>query len=70
MKKLALDLEKLEVESFDTESDGADRRGTVRGHLATDSCTQGLDCIFTDWESCYGGCSDSGCGPGQKCYTE
>lgn len=66
-KKMTLDVETLLVDSFDTAAQPSGRRGTVRGNLATDGCTQGLECQFTDWQSCVGGCSDSGCGPGQIC---
>jgi hypothetical protein len=70
MKKLSLDLDKLEVDSFNTIADAGEKRGTVRGH-ATEYGAYSCQCTdLTNWYSCYGGCSDSGCGPGQKCYTE
>jgi hypothetical protein len=70
MKKLSLDLDRLAVESFDTAAGVKTERGTVQGHLATDwHCTNLSGCCFTDWESCYGGCSDSGCDK-NMCYME
>ena len=67
-----LDMEKLEVETFVTEKTGG-QRGTVQAHVTEvggQSCYQ--QCSgwnFTDWNSCVGGCSDSGCGQ-QWCQTE
>jgi hypothetical protein len=43
MKKLRLDVEDLAVESFAT-ADGADERGTVRGHEATEGCAVTESC--------------------------
>ena len=45
MKKLALKLEELAVESFRTAEEGGEARGTVRGH-ATVSCP-GYSCAVT-----------------------
>lgn len=42
MKRLTLDMEALEVESFDTADGGDARRGTVRAHGLTEP----------DWETC------------------
>lgn len=42
MRKIVLDVEELEVESFATAEGGAETRGTVRGHDIT-----GLLCIKT-----------------------
>ncbi|HEX8693970.1 MAG TPA: hypothetical protein VF746_16220 [Longimicrobium sp.] len=46
MKKLALDLDALRVESFATEAAPAGR-GTVRGHdsIETENCTTKTTCI-------------------------
>lgn len=35
MKKLALEIENLHVESFSTSMNGGEARGTIRGHDAT-----------------------------------
>jgi hypothetical protein len=41
MKKLVLDMDALEVASFDTAADAAARRGTVQGNERTMMCTGG-----------------------------
>jgi hypothetical protein len=46
MKKLELKLDELRVESFDTAAAAHETRGTVRGHVNTDSCP-GLSCAVT-----------------------
>jgi len=54
MKKLSLDLDQLAVESFDTTAEAARSRGTVRGHVLTDTtCGQFIcDCPTGSGESC------------------
>ena len=48
MKKLRLDLESLTVDSFPTAA-GADERGTVRLHGATEGCTRSYaNCTYDD----------------------
>lgn len=67
MKKLALKLEELRVESYDTSSSEPDTRGTVHGHNSLNgTCHQtcltcqvscnGLSCF-----SCFGSCALSEC---------
>jgi hypothetical protein len=69
MGKLRLDIEKLAVESFDTDG-GNGGRGTVRGNdtIVTEWCTGYPDCIskkcHTPADTCYGTC---GCT--QNCNT-
>lgn len=49
MKKLALDLDALRVDSFVTQS-GDERRGTVRAHddtVETENCTREATCLLT-----------------------
>jgi hypothetical protein len=36
MRKISLDVDALEVESFDTSATGAEERGTVRGYFTRD----------------------------------
>jgi len=48
MKKLRLEIEQLEVESFGTVEDGEDGRGTVRG-------------LATSETACATACRDDGC---------
>lgn len=69
MKKLALRLEELRVESFET-TPGADaaRRGTVRGHgmVPAGGVQPGDDdmsplCVPSEWETCPDTCKAS-CG--------
>jgi hypothetical protein len=60
MRKLTLDIEKLEVDSFDTGEEG--RNGTVRGHdtVETEWCTGYPYCLSrkcaTPHDTCYGSC--------------
>ena len=71
MGKLALKIDELAVESFDT-GDERDGSGTVRGHdtVETEWCTGYPDCISarpeckTPRDTCYGTC---GCT--QNCAT-
>jgi hypothetical protein len=46
MKKLALDMADLRVETFETIAPARSQRGTVRGHVDTDSCP-GVSCAPT-----------------------
>lgn len=53
MRKIRLDIEELEVESFDT-AEGRGKAGTVRGHGFTQ-----LGCVpseFSDCATCLEGC--------------
>ncbi|HEX9940309.1 MAG TPA: hypothetical protein VGB15_24455 [Longimicrobium sp.] len=72
-KKLALDVNTLQVESFDLSGKDRSGRGTIHAHVTEvggNSCyTQCSGTNFTDWNSCVGGCSDSGCN-GRPCQTE
>jgi len=72
MRKLTLDIDQLQVDSFDT--DGANgRRGTVRGRdtIYTEWCTGYPDCgvskprCQTPYDTCFGSC---GCTEG--CDTQ
>lgn len=63
MKKLALALEDLSVESFDTTAHSGPRAGTVQGHDISDSTCYEVDCWcgtrVSCAESCNGTCEDS-----------
>ena len=43
-KKLRLDVDGLAVESFDTEREAEEERGTVRAHLPACTCDPSCDC--------------------------
>ncbi len=59
MAKIRLDLEALEIESFDTTDAHAEGRGTVRGHM-TERVTICQDsCEGTCYTHCWGGDCDS-----------
>ena len=45
MKKLRLDVDALNVESFDTEKLKKDETGTVHGHTGQDTCAH--TCFYT-----------------------
>lgn len=85
IKKLTLDLDRLQVESFDVAPSAGDQRGTVKAY-ATDfrcptddhptmgySCyidTCGYSCDTCDF-SCGGTCGQTSCyGPSCVCWTE
>ena len=51
MKKLALKVEELAVESFDTGA-GKERNGTVRGHAESTGCTGEVGCDPSIMDSC------------------
>jgi len=63
MRKLTLEIDRLEVESFDTAGENAER-GTVRGNdtIETEWCTGYPDCgvskprCQTPYNTCYGTC--------------
>jgi hypothetical protein len=58
MAKLKLDVDKLQVDSFETEKDGKRARGTVRANADTQfPCT---------WDTCYKSCGWSEI----DCYTQ
>jgi hypothetical protein len=63
MRKLKLELEALEIESFSTHKDNGRPRGTVAGHLVP---ADSYDCNYTERE-CGGGGSGSGLTYGQTC---
>ena len=54
MKKLTLKFDELRVESFQTSSTQADRRGTVHGHYS-----QNGTCPYSCGNSCDATCPDS-----------
>ena len=56
MKKLKLDPDRLEVESFEARPERADREGTVQGYR---SSWIGTCYPCTDWDSCGGTCPGS-----------
>jgi hypothetical protein len=66
MRKLRLDVEQLQVESFSPQAGPARARGTVEGRaMATYACTEGWDgCpVETVGETCDVLCSDTQVGP-------
>jgi len=58
MKKLALSLEDLAVESFDTTPRPGRTRGTVQAHDISDSTCYDVDCWCGTRVSCDGSCYD------------
>ncbi|HEX2077137.1 MAG TPA: hypothetical protein VHG08_05495 [Longimicrobium sp.] len=54
MKKLKLDVEAVEVESFPTQDEDGSRRGTVLGHSDTETQYQ-----HTCWETCPNTCNQA-----------
>lgn len=68
MKKIRLDLDRLDVESFPTASSTIHARGTVRANAESDyNCVETDRAIYTCWMSCqfhclhtmeYDGCVD------------
>lgn len=69
MKKIKLDLDALNVETFETGKDKVKREGTVRAHANTfdssPTCNGGSTC----WDSCDGVCGSYFCVPtdGNSC---
>ncbi|HEU4881122.1 MAG TPA: hypothetical protein VFT45_02720 [Longimicrobium sp.] len=69
MKKLKLDVDHLEVQSFTT-GDDKPSRGTVQANGYTDrcatnyQCTNLSGCCFTNGDTC------AGCGGGSLAYTQ
>ena len=67
MKKLKLDLERIEVESFPTDAPDPSQRGTVEGHAeltyGCQSNTQTWDRGYTcdEYGTCYYSCYDRTC---------
>jgi hypothetical protein len=60
MPKMKLDLDALQIESFDTSETDAER-GTVRGHDASDRLTVCQEsCAGTCYTHCWGECGDGG----------
>ncbi|HEY0017631.1 MAG TPA: hypothetical protein VGC13_15070 [Longimicrobium sp.] len=76
MKKLALDLDELCVESFDTTAPPKDSRGTVQGNMQSyygGTCAQTCytcagTCQVTCYNSCAGTCHEPSCNGG-TCYA-
>lgn len=63
MKKLALDLSELEVESFPLQVT-EEERGTVQGHYPTATCDQScggtcVSCVATCYNTCPNTCGDT-----------
>ncbi len=57
MKKLKLDLDQLEVQSFETTKQQDQGRGTVYGHgVLTCGCTQGEETCAASCQSCQATC--------------
>jgi hypothetical protein len=54
MRKISLDLHRLDVQSFSTADDAPSAAGTVRAHLATEGCNTFLHegCGPTQFNSC------------------
>ncbi|HEY7769514.1 hypothetical protein [Longimicrobium sp.] len=74
MKRLKLDVETLQVESFESVSPASGMRGTVRAHgkatQETCGCTEGWDTCYTVPDSCANTCIDpgaTGCGYFSQC---
>ena len=64
MSKITLNLDALQVESFDTAPEAAPGRGTVKGNMLPYPQTDNISCYATDCgggtcESCYGSCNDT-----------
>jgi len=60
MNKMKLDLDALQIESFDT-SEAREERGTVRGHDATEDLTFCQEsCAGTCATHCWGLCNGGG----------
>lgn len=57
MKKLALSLEELSVESFDTTPRSGRGGGTVQAHDNSDSTCYDIDCVCTGGLTCVGSCN-------------
>ncbi len=72
MLKLKLDLDKLVVESFDTNASGIETRGTVRAHSQICTPTAGEQTCGDTCGTCYGSCPDTcygTCGGCSNVYT-
>lgn len=70
MKKLILDPETLEIESFDTDALSPRPRGTVAGQGGTnreEDCTVGTGC-YTDDACCGAASVGDACGTSGKCF--
>jgi hypothetical protein len=73
MHKLKLDLDQLNVESFDTDAPGITRRGTVRAHSQICTPTAGEYTCVNTCETCDNTCGScgatcfAGC-TGYSCY--
>lgn len=59
MKKLSLNLDELQVDSFAT-AQGQTRRGTVQGNSGSLGCTEYFSCLAATCDaSCYNTCGES-----------
>lgn len=71
MKKMKLDFDALNVETFETGDDTVKREGTVRAHATDWQTCQGGTCEGgnTCWDSCDGVCGTYFCVPtdGNSC---
>jgi hypothetical protein len=83
MRKLTLDLDSLDVQSFDSTPQTPAERGTVRGHITYLDCSQygsncpswyneASTCQVSDLGTCNPSCGNScpaTCNGGQTCVT-
>ncbi|HST59665.1 MAG TPA: hypothetical protein VLK84_13265 [Longimicrobium sp.] len=69
MQKLKLDLDRLIVESFDSDASGIARRGTVRAH--SEMTVGAFTCVVNTCDSCYDSCDScrASCGGGCTGYS-
>ncbi|HEU0013819.1 MAG TPA: hypothetical protein VFQ45_09050 [Longimicrobium sp.] len=73
MRKLKLDLEALEVESFAATSEAPAARGTVKGHYYTEPWTANEPSVCVDASCRWSYCNDLsclGCGSGTATLGE
>jgi hypothetical protein len=80
MSKLKLDLDQLDVQSFETATGREDERGTIRGHARSELCTpycpshfnEATTCQVSDLGTCAASCGAScpaTCNGGATCVT-
>jgi hypothetical protein len=65
MRKLKLDADTLQVQSFQTHPGATPAAGTVRGHVVSPNCSIIDDCV-TYWEETCGGCANTS--PRPSCF--
>jgi hypothetical protein len=81
MKKLALKLDELRVDSFGTEAPEEKGRGTVHGHSLGGTCyytcytcqascggSCQVSCAGSCWDSCQGGCGNTSYSCAATCH--